>query len=113
MNPKRIVVKVGTSLVTTGSHLNVRRMARLARELAQVSKAGKEVVLVSSGAIAAGLWAASGGASSPVRVLTAGGDELVVGFVPRDGSYEVTLTGPADVAFAGEWTESAMAPAPA
>ena len=29
------------------------------------------------------------------------------------GSYEVTLTGPADVAFAGEWTESAMAPAPA
>jgi hypothetical protein len=45
-----------------------------------------------------------------VHVRTAGGDELVVGFVGKDG-YDVTLTGPADVAFAGEWGEPAPAPA--
>jgi hypothetical protein len=47
-----------------------------------------------------------------VHVLTAGGDELVVGFARMDGSYDVTLTGPADVAFAGDWTEPAPAPTP-
>jgi diaminopimelate epimerase len=59
-----------------------------------------------SGAIASALWAATEGQRSPVRVLTAGGDELVVAFREIAGGFEVSLSGPAEVAFAGEWTES-------
>src|SRR5438132_8307887 len=52
----RIVVKIGTSLLTRdGGHLDRTRMARFAKELAQINKSGVEVVLVSSGAIAAGM----------------------------------------------------------
>lgn len=56
MNLKRLVVKVGTSLVTRdGGHLHRPRLARLARELATIQKSGVQVVLVTSGAIAAGV----------------------------------------------------------
>src|SRR5712691_695770 len=52
----RFVVKIGTSLLTRdGGHLDRPRMARFAKELAQINKSGVEVVLVSSGAIAAGM----------------------------------------------------------
>ena len=52
----RFVVKIGTSLLTrVGGHLDRPRMARFARELSSIRKAGIEVVLVSSGAIAAGM----------------------------------------------------------
>ena len=70
-----------------------------------------ETLACGSGAIASALWAAAAGDDSPVHVLTAGGDELVVGYARKDGCYDVTLTGPADVAFAGEWMEPAPAPA--
>lgn len=55
-NAKRIVFKVGTSTLTydTGK-INIRRMARLASVLADLKNQGKEVVLVSSGAIAVGV----------------------------------------------------------
>jgi glutamate 5-kinase len=53
---KRIVVKIGTSLLTRdGGHLDRARMARFARELSAIQKSGTHVVLVSSGAIAAGM----------------------------------------------------------
>jgi len=65
-----------------------------------------ETLACGSGAIASALWAAARGARSPVRVLTAGGDTLVVGFT-RDGEhYDVTLAGPAEVAFRGEWSDA-------
>jgi glutamate 5-kinase len=52
---RRIVIKIGTSLLTRANgHLDLRRMGRLAGELAGLRKRGIEVVLVSSGAIAAG-----------------------------------------------------------
>ena len=52
---RRIVVKVGTGLLTApGAGLDPDRIAALARELAGV-KREREVVLVSSGAIAAGV----------------------------------------------------------
>ena len=52
----RLVVKIGTSLLTRdGGHLDRPRVARFARELSQILKSGKEVVLVSSGAIAPGM----------------------------------------------------------
>lgn len=53
---KRIVVKVGTSTLThdTGK-LNLNRIDKLIREIADLKNQGKEMILVSSGAIAAGL----------------------------------------------------------
>src|SRR5512137_1218459 len=52
---KRIVVKVGTSTITydTG-RLNLSRIESIARELSDLANAGKEIVLVTSGAIGAG-----------------------------------------------------------
>ena len=52
----RIVVKVGTSTLAYGpGRLNLLRMERLVREIVDLANQGKEVLLVSSGAIAAGL----------------------------------------------------------
>ncbi len=49
----RLVVKIGTSLLTRdGGHLHRPRVTRFAKELSQILKSGVEVVLVSSGAIA-------------------------------------------------------------
>lgn len=53
---RRIVVKVGTSTLThdTGK-LNFYRIERLVRELSDQANQGKEIVLVTSGAVGAGL----------------------------------------------------------
>lgn len=54
-NARRLVVKVGSSLVTNeGRGLDRGAMANWARQIALLRAAGKEVVLVSSGAIAEG-----------------------------------------------------------
>jgi glutamate 5-kinase len=53
---KKIVVKVGTSLLTyENGKINLQRMEKLVRVLADLSNSGKEVVLVSSGAVGVGL----------------------------------------------------------
>ncbi len=55
-NKKRIVIKIGSSSLThpeTG-RLNLRKLEVLARELCDLRNQGKDVVLVSSGAIATG-----------------------------------------------------------
>ncbi len=52
---KRIVVKVGTSTITyPNGKMNYDKIERLARVLADLNNQGKEVILVSSGAGAAG-----------------------------------------------------------
>lgn len=53
---KRIVIKLGTSTLThkTG-RLNIRRMEKLVKILADLQNSGKEIVLVSSGAIGLGM----------------------------------------------------------
>lgn len=53
---KRIVIKVGTSTLThkTG-RLNIRRMERLVKTLADIQNSGREIILVSSGAIGLGM----------------------------------------------------------
>jgi len=54
--PARVVVKVGSSSLTTAAGgLDVERLAALVEALAGAREHGSEVVLVSSGAIAAGL----------------------------------------------------------
>src|SRR4051812_10899296 len=51
----RLVVKIGTSLLTrAGGNLDIRRMDRFVDELSALRKAGVDVLLVTSGAIAAG-----------------------------------------------------------
>lgn len=53
---RRLVVKVGSSLVTNdGRGLDQAAIARWAAQIAALRAAGKEVVLVSSGAIAEGM----------------------------------------------------------
>ncbi|MCZ6565439.1 MAG: glutamate 5-kinase [Gammaproteobacteria bacterium] len=53
---KRWVIKVGSSLVTkNGRGLNMDAIANLASQLAALVDSGKEVILVSSGAIAEGM----------------------------------------------------------
>jgi len=55
-NAKRLVVKVGSSLVTNdGRGLDHAAVAHWAEEIAALKVAGREVVLVSSGAIAEGI----------------------------------------------------------
>ncbi len=53
---KRVVVKVGTSTLThsTGK-LNLWRIEKLVRELADLGNQGKEIILVTSGAVGAGM----------------------------------------------------------
>jgi glutamate 5-kinase len=55
-NIERAVVKVGTSILTAPDmSLDLERVDNLVRELVRVRKSGKDVVLVTSGAIAAGM----------------------------------------------------------
>ena len=53
---KRIIIKVGSSLVTNdGKGLDANAIQKWAAQIAQLRLLGKEVVLVSSGAIAEGM----------------------------------------------------------
>lgn len=55
-NSKRIVIKIGTSsLMTANGKVNYQQFDRLAYVLSTLNKAGKEIVLVSSGAMGVGL----------------------------------------------------------
>lgn len=51
---RRVVVKVGSAVLTGEDGLNRKVMRSLAQEIAYLIKSGKEVILVSSGAVAAG-----------------------------------------------------------
>ncbi|MFC2070548.1 glutamate 5-kinase [Chloroflexota bacterium] len=54
---RRIVVKLGTSLVTGGGdHINPEIMSRLVDQVTELHGQGKEILIVSSGAIAAGRY---------------------------------------------------------
>ena len=53
---KCLIVKVGSSLVTNqGRGLDLSALSRWAQQIAALRKDGRKVVLVSSGAIAAGM----------------------------------------------------------
>ncbi|MDO9189494.1 MAG: glutamate 5-kinase, partial [Sulfurimicrobium sp.] len=55
-NSRRLVVKVGSSLVTnSGTGLDHSAIANWAAQIAELKKMGREVVLVSSGAVAEGM----------------------------------------------------------
>jgi glutamate 5-kinase len=55
MTYHRIVAKFGTSLLTSGTdHLDLQVMSSLVEQIAQLHGQGKEIVIISSGAIASG-----------------------------------------------------------
>jgi glutamate 5-kinase len=55
MSYRRIVAKLGTSLLTSGTdQLDLTLMANLAEQIARLRQQGREIIIVSSGAIAAG-----------------------------------------------------------
>ena len=54
---RRVVVKVGSSVLSDGDGVHTPRLAQLAAALSDLRVAGKEVVLVTSGAVAAGMSA--------------------------------------------------------
>lgn len=59
-NAKRIVIKVGTSTLTHSSGLlNLRKIEELCKILSDLKNAGREIILVSSGAVSAG-WSKMG-----------------------------------------------------
>ena len=66
-----------------------------------------ETLACGSGAIASALCAIAEGVSSTVMVETAGGDQLAVTARAERGGWDVRLVGPAEVAYAGTWSEAA------
>ena len=87
---KRIVVKVGTSTLT-GADGRVDRawLADLARQTSQLRAAGNHVVIVSSGAIAAGVEAM--GLSSRPSELSALQAAAAIGQVRLIGTYDTIM----------------------
>jgi len=56
-NVKRMVVKIGTSVISHGAGLDKAMMKKIADDICSLKKKGVEVVVVSSGAIGAGMAA--------------------------------------------------------
>ena len=55
-NAKRIAIKIGTSTLTHKTGLfNIRRTEKLIKILSDLNNSGKDIVLVSSGAIGVGV----------------------------------------------------------
>jgi glutamate 5-kinase len=71
----RLVAKLGTGLLTGNSdHLDLETMAKLVGQIARLHQQGLEIIVVSSGAIAAGrdkLKFAKGGKNVPLRQVLA------------------------------------------
>ena len=75
---RRMVIKVGSSLVTNdGRGLDHAAVARWAAQIAELKRAGREIVLVSSGAIAEGIkrlgWSARPSAMHELQAAAAVG----------------------------------------
>ena len=55
MTPQRIVIKLGTSTLTGGAtQINRQRMLEIIQQIARLHQAGHEIIVVTSGAMAAG-----------------------------------------------------------
>ncbi|HDN17889.1 MAG TPA: glutamate 5-kinase, partial [Candidatus Bathyarchaeota archaeon] len=53
---KRMVVKVGTGVLTKeNGELDIERIKKLVKQIVDIKKSGREIVLVTSGAIAGGM----------------------------------------------------------
>jgi len=52
---KRVVIKVGSNVLTEDNGLNLRAMHAISHQISQLSNRGLEIILVSSGAMASGM----------------------------------------------------------
>lgn len=82
-NAKRWVIKVGSSLVTNdGEGLNVDLIEKWSQQIIQLRQKGIEIVLVSSGAVAAGMrrlgWSKRPSALHKIQVAAAVGQSILV-----------------------------------
>ncbi len=94
---KRVVIKIGTSTLThkTG-RLNIRRMERLVKVISDLQNSGKEIILVSSGAIGLGmskLGIRSRPKETPLKQACAavGQCELMYTYDKLFGEYNLTV----------------------
>lgn len=56
MNAQKIIIKIGTNVVTDSSgRLDLSIIKRIAKQVAELKKSGKKIILVTSGAIGAGV----------------------------------------------------------
>ena len=55
LNAKRIVVKIGSNLLTEKNRLNLEMLEKIVDQLASLHKKNKEIILVTSGAVASGM----------------------------------------------------------
>ncbi len=102
MTPGKLVVKVGTSTLTAGTRrLNRRRMLSIAQQIVEVRERGTEVILVTSGAIAAGrerigreqLGRVNGAKSLPAKQMLAavGQAHLMLAWEQIIGMFDVQV----------------------
>ena len=94
---QRIVVKLGTRLLTGGgNHLNQEVMSSLARQVANLHAQGAEVIIVSSGAIAAGrhklgITGIIKGIPYKQVLASVGQSRLMNTYEPLLGQYNITV----------------------
>ena len=115
---KRIVVKVGSSSLThaeTGS-IDLIKMEKLVRELTDLHNRGKEVILVSSGAIVVGRKTI-GMKDRPSQLVSKAGMCIHRTSKTDDDVSEIfhgvqpdRITGSDDQEYAGEWREQDQCP---
>lgn len=55
MNYHRVIIKIGTSTLTSGTHnLSLPRLVQIVQQIAEIHSSGSQLILVTSGGIAAG-----------------------------------------------------------
>lgn len=55
INAKKILIKIGTNALTNNGNLNFNILKSIVREIAELKKKGKQVIMVTSGAIGTGM----------------------------------------------------------
>jgi glutamate 5-kinase len=96
-NAQRVVVKIGSSSLTRADgRLNVPALRKLVDVLAEESLAGKQVVLVSSGAIAAGFMPLGydvrpSDVAGSQAAAAVGQSALMAQYTDAFGAYEITV----------------------
>jgi glutamate 5-kinase len=97
MSYHRIVAKFGTGLLTSGTdHLDLQVMSSLAEQIARLHSQGKEIVIISSGAIASGrqkLKRVAERKNTPFKQVLAsvGQSHLMYTYEQLFNQYEITV----------------------
>jgi len=92
---KRIVAKFGTNLLTAGTdHLDLEMMSKLVSQIARLHEDGVQVIVVTSGAIAAGrekLAVSNGGIQMKQALAAVGQSALMHSYEQLFGWHKITV----------------------